>query len=651
MKKIYASLVCIAIGFAAFSQVPSKSTIQNPSDRYADWIEFSESNAPAFKPNQVFLLDETNKSTYSSSLKNVSKETDQLGFVHYRVQQTINNFPVENAEYVLHVKNARLMSQNGKWLKKISSTMATSASLPENTALNKALQFIGASSYKWQDAEEEAFIKADTKNPLATYYPKGSLVYYSGENDVLSSSMRLAYKFDIYASAPVSRKIVFVDAVNGTILGSRELLHETNATGTAVTAYSGTQTITSDLYNGSYRLREIGRGNGVETYNMKKGTSTARAVDFTDADNNWNNVNTTKDQYATDAHWGAEMTYDFYKNNFSRNSIDGNGFALKSYVHYSSNYFNAFWDGTKMVYGDGSSLDGFKPLTALDVCGHEITHGLTSFTAKLVYSYESGALNEGFSDIFGTSIEWYARPAKKDWLVGADFYTIRSMSNPNAYNQPDTYLGTKWYTSSSDNGGVHTNSGVLNFWYYLLTDGGNGTNDKGFVYSVTGLGMAKSQAIAFRALTVYLISTSKYADARTATIKAAQDLYGVGSNEETQTVNAWNAVGVGGGTAPAFASNNGATSRFSSFTDNSILSTSYSISPNPVFDIAYLQINSLTAGTQEITVLDQTGRIVLRKFVAYTKGMNNINIDLSTLPTSLYLIRIGREKTLTIFKK
>ena len=127
---------------------------------------------------------------------------------------------------------------------------------------------------------------------------------------------------------------------------------------------------------------------------MNQGTSYGNAVDFTDGDNFWNNTSNL-DNYATDAHWGAEMTYDYFFSMFNRNSIDGNGFALVSYVHYGNNYSNAFWDGQRMTYGDGNN----NPFTALDITGHEITHGLTNFTANLVYQNESGALNESFSDI------------------------------------------------------------------------------------------------------------------------------------------------------------------------------------------------------------------------------------------------------------
>lgn len=391
-------------------------------------------------------------------------------------------------------------------------------------------------------------------------------MYYSGEEDVIPAELRLAYKLDIYAQYPLSRQIVFVDAANGKILGKRELIHTTNATGTAITAYSGTQTITTDFTGSTYRLRETGRGNGINTYDMRlAGTNYNAAVDFTDADNTWNNVNANKDQYATDGHWGTEKTWDYYFTKFNRNSVDNAGFALNSYVHTNliafgyGNNINAFWDGSRMTYGDGGTSGSvtYTPLTALDVCGHEITHGVTERTSNLNYSNQSGAMNEGFSDIFGTAIEFYAKGASGNWNIGENIgAAFRNMSNPNQFSQPDTYLGTFWYTGTADNGGVHTNSGVLNFWFYLLSQGGSGTNDIGNAYSVTGLGIDKAAAIAYRTNTFYLISTSNYAAARTYAIQSAVDLYGSGSPEEIATTNAMYAVGIGAaysvcGTAPS----------------------------------------------------------------------------------------------------
>lgn len=367
---------------------------------------------------------------------------------------------------------------------------------------------------------EEAHLKLESGDQTATYFPKGELVYVASGNKFEASSYRLAYKFNIYAHKPLYRANVYVDINTGEIIRENLLIHHADTPGTAHTAYSGPQTIIADSFEGSYRLRDASRGDGIRTFDLNNGEDYGSAVDFIDTDNDWNNINPQQDEYATDGHWGAEMTYDYYFETYGRNSIDNEGFQLNSYVHYSFGFFNAFWDGERMTYGDGDGAPS-TPLTSMDIVGHEITHGLTSNTANLVYADESGALNESFSDIFGTAIEEYSKPGDWDWLLGAEIgVSFRSMSNPNLYACPDTYGGEMWI----DGADVHTNSGVQNHWYYLLTEGGAGTNDVGDVYSVTGLGIDDASAIAFRNLTVYLTPSSNYADARFYSIKAAEDL-------------------------------------------------------------------------------------------------------------------------------
>lgn len=542
MKKVF-TLFSVWMMFSMLVQ--AQEIQKGKTGMWPAFIKYG-ATAPAFNRSSPAIVDAAGKAASISNgmVKNIT--TDASGMQHYRYQQTFNGIAVENAVMLVHVQNGKIRSENGKWIKDFPASLKLRPALTASNALNKALQYVGAQTYKWQLPEEEAFIKREQNNNAASFYPTASLVYYSGERDVVPSALRLAYKFDIYAQQPLSRQLVFVDAATGEVLGKRELIHETNAIGTAQTAYSGTQTITTDFTGTNYRLRETGRGAGaaINTYNLQGGVNYGTATDFTDADNNWNNVNTAKDEYATDAHWGAEMTYDYYFQKFNRNSIDNAGMSLNSYVHYSTSYFNAFWDGSRMTYGDGDATNSNKPLTSLDVCGHEITHGVTERTSALVYSYESGAMNEAFSDIFGTAIEAFARPANTDWLIGGDFYTIRNMSNPNQFNHPDTYGGTFWYTGGGDNGGVHFNSGVLNFWFYLLTVGGSGVNDHNYSYTVSGIGMDKAAAIAYRLNTVYLTPTSEYYDARLLGIQAAEDLYGIGSNEAVQTANAFAAVGL-----------------------------------------------------------------------------------------------------------
>jgi len=466
-------------------------------------------------------------------------EKDELGYTHTRYSVTNNGIIINHKTIVAHCYKGKLISLNGDLfeVKNISSQFLIS----ESAALQKALNKVNAKKYKWENKVEEAHMRKALNKPEFTYYPKTTKVLFDNGKRFVS-----AYQFNIYAEEPLYYANVSVDAVSGKILGEDNLICTANATGTANTKYSGTQTITCDQNGPTYRLRETGRGLGVETYNLLNGTSYGAAVDFTNATTSW--TTTGFDQAATDAHWGAEVTYDYYKNIHNRNSIDNGGFKLLSYVHYSNAYNNAFWDGNRMTYGDGNGST-FTILTGLDVCGHEVSHGMCSNTGNLTYSYESGALNEGNSDIFGTLIENYGRPSNWDWKIGAEITPsgngIRNMQNPNAFSDPDTYMGTHWYSGSADNGGVHTNSGVYNFWFYLLSAGGTGTNDIASSYTVNSISMASAAKIAFRALTVYYIPTTNYANARILTIQAAKDLFGSCSNEVIQVTNAWYAVGVG----------------------------------------------------------------------------------------------------------
>jgi Zn-dependent metalloprotease len=493
-----------------------------------------ETNAEAFLNNTV-LTNNVKAKMYTSA-------KDDLGFTHSRYQLNYNNVPVHNTQVIVHSRDGKIVSLSGT-LNDLSIPV-NGIAISEQKALQTALKKVNAKKYKWEDKALETQLRKSFNNPDFSYSPKAEIIIYPKEN-----KSYYAYKFAIYADEPLYGANVIVDAQSGVILAEEQLIHTADVPATATTKYSSVQTLTVDNVSaGLYRLRETGRGLGIETYDLNTSTSTGAAVDYTNTSTAWTNT-TTIDQIGTDAHWGAEMTYDYYWNIHNRNSINNAGFKLISYADYGVGYQNAFWNGAYMTYGSGAS-GGF---VGLDICGHEITHGLTGMTAGLLYQSESGALNESYSDIMGQCIEWYAKPLSATWILGETTGGIRNMANPSSKGDPDTYGGIGWVntvgctpSSTNDQCGVHTNSGVSNFWFYLLSTGGTGINDLSTSYTVTGLGLINAARIAFRALTVYYGPSTNYASARNLSVQAAIDLFGPCSNEVYETKNAWYAVGVGG---------------------------------------------------------------------------------------------------------
>jgi Zn-dependent metalloprotease len=511
-------------------EVLFKKGIKNP--QYIKFNEGNEIGVDDFLP----WLSKNFKISDRISYKLLRSAKDDIGFVNYKYQQLFDNIPVYGAVFFTHAKNGKVLSFNGEFYSDI--IFENSITLGEEDALQFALNSVKSENYIWQFPEEEQWLKSYKNDPNATYYPKGSLAIVKKNNEFYYT-----YKFDIYSKKPLTRPDVFVDAQSGNVLMKNEKITSANATGTAATKYSGTKTITTDSYNGSYRLRETARGGttAIQTWDMNQGTNYGSAVDFTDTDNNWNTT-TNLDNAAYDAHWGSETTFDYFYTKFARNSLDNAGYTILSYVHYDNAYLNAFSDGQRFSYGDGSSQNGNNPLTCLEVVAHEMVHGLSGFEAGFGSSGEAPSLNEGFSDIFGTTIEFWAKPTTADWQMGEEInFVMRNIQDPSLTDNPDTYLGTNWDPGLES----HQNSTVLSHWYYLLCLGGAGANDNGNPYSVAGITMAKAEKIAYRTLTEYLTSNSDYYDARFYSIKATADLYGGCSAEVEAATDAWYAVGVG----------------------------------------------------------------------------------------------------------
>jgi Zn-dependent metalloprotease len=542
MKKLLLSIGTLLL-LSSVSQSQTAQRILNTSVQciydakgHLSFTSFNEKSNIRVSDTETILSDILGSKQYG--FKSISKELDALGFMHQKFAVFVDNLPVSDAVIIVHSKAGIIQSINGD-LSPIE-TLVNSTAISSQQAIPSALRYLNVTKLKADNKAEEAHMRQVLNQPDFSYTPKSELVIFRTEE-----AAHYAYKVAVYSETPLFNGYVFVDAENGKVLGKQSLICTIDVPATANTKYSGTQSFINDQFAGGYRLREAQRGLGIETYNLNNGSNYGNATDFVNATTNW--TTTGVDQAATDAHWGAEKTYDYFQLAHNRNSIDNNGFKLLSYVHYNTNFNNAFWDGQRMTYGDGNGST-FTILTALDVCGHEITHGLVQKTAGLNGggTGEADALNEAFADIFGTSIERYARPSNWNWKIGSDMTPngngIRNMQNPGLLNDPDTYLGTSW-----DNAGEpHNNAGPAIYWFYLMCQGGSGTNDLNNAFNVTGLGNVDAEKIAFRALTVYFTPGTTYNLARAYCIQAAKDLFGNCSTQAEQTGNAWYAVGVGG---------------------------------------------------------------------------------------------------------
>lgn len=496
---------------------------------------------------QYLALKETQNELVLSSSTHTKQET-----IIDRYTQYYKGIKVELGGYTVMSKGDIIGFITGNFYKE-NPTIPVVPSLAEAKALGNALVHIGAQKYMWEEAGMELALKTETRNADTSYYPKGHLVWIE---DLLSEQpdrkLHLAYAFNIYALQPLSREMVYVDAHTGKVLFANALLENTSGSGASL--YSGTVNFQGAHIGSTYSLHDSTRGGGINTYSYGGGPGSS-ILEVTGTGATW-----TADA-ALDAHWGAEKVFDYWQSVQGRNSIDNAGMPINGYTHYLTGYNNAYWDGSKMVYGDGSGIStgGFSSLVALDVCAHEIGHGICQFTAGLIYNKESGAMNEGFSDIWGAIVENYADPHETDavpksmWKVGEEISasSLRRMDNPNLKTQPDTYGGTYWYgvsscapSSGNDYCGVHTNSGVLNYWFYLVCQGGSGTNDIGNSFSVTGIGTTEGANIAYQTELV-LASNASFADCRTASINVAITLYGACSPEVEAVTRAWYAVGVG----------------------------------------------------------------------------------------------------------
>lgn len=561
------------------------------------------------------------KTLQASDLVNwnpVKFETDAYGMFHAKYQLSFDQFEIYGAEVYVHGHQNNIESMQGLFLFPDKS-FSTSHTLLQSEALAIAAKTYGINTLKDSLKVTEGFYLKGHEEKLLVYYGKNN-----------ASLPRMCWYVELHRDL-IHRDFVFVDANTGEILNTIDATCEANGPKTTtVNDYLGKPTfINTYEYGGTFYMLDASRPmfsasqstlpnspvGAIWTLDAKSTSAGGSLYQVSSNSNStWNNI-------AVSAHNNAQMCYAYYSNTHGRNSIDAAGGNIISVINVTeddgSGLDNAYWNGSFMAYGNGKNV--FKPLAAaLDVGGHEMTHGVVEKTANLEYQGQSGAMNESMADIFGAMID------RDDWKMGEDITktayfpsgALRDLSDPhngassgqNGY-QPRTM--SEFYTGSSDNGGVHTNSGIPNWAYYKIA---------------TSITKDKAERIYYRALSFYLTKTSQFLDLRFAVIKAATDLYGAGSAEVTAIKAAFDAVqiydpnpsgsGGGGGSGAGgtydLPANTGTEKVLSYDTDNSTAATLYisSTVPNNFSVLSSTNFNrkpSVTDNGVKVYFVDENG--------------------------------------------
>ena len=384
----------------------------------------------------------------------------------------------------------------------------------------------------------------------------------------------LAYRLKAWTGSDL--RWCFVDAKTGSLRLDLAALHSDAAVGLGRGVLNEPQKVSAQGQAGGFVLSDALRPPSLRTYDMAG--DLARTVDVLlgdvelsdsdlarDADNDWT------DGAAVDAHAYAGFVYDYYFKRHGRRGLDDADIGIRSLVHPARRgderfyderlvrlfYTNAFYAGNGlMVYGEGGLVsEGHEwdyVAGGLDVVGHELTHGVTDFSSRLIYRDEPGALNEAFSDIMGTSIEFFfqepgAGPLKADYLLGEDVIRpggLRSMADPLAYGDPDHVSKARFLGTDTDSGGVHTNSAIASQAFYLAVEGGRNRTSGRTVVGVGGDRREQIEKAFYRAFVFLLPPSANFRTARVATLQSARDLHGAGSDAERAIAEAWTAVGV-----------------------------------------------------------------------------------------------------------
>lgn len=583
MKSRIITIVFIALTFFSFGQYEKYINLVTPYLRDSIRSGFFYFKMPNnFQPGYLYSLYKQYAPDYDNDMVLIEHHTDSLaGMSHYDYQQTYKGIPVEGAGCIEHfTKNGVLNYINAKVADSINKN-----SKPKISGKQAVKQLISKLKYRnrklkfaWEDGAWEKQRKIDLDSSGATWYPNAKLIWaidtMKDVNLIIPGKrFTLAYKISITTILPDFEIFeYYVDANNGSILKYHSTSIDASGQDIQADVYSyGPQWLDARWKGGFVQKFELYAGDQTHKIHTKKFVASVPPTPWNGMPETryhagyWGNTYLSE----TSPHFYTTVTWDFFKDYFGRIGMDGSGALTRVEAEwkqsngvnvYNAQYMNISPSVNLIRFGySTTNYDyGFEP----SVVAHEFTHGITHYLSGLAYEHESGALNESFSDIFGTVVQaLMLEQTYTDWIIGNRIPNTntgeRSLKNPNQYGthwtgqfdnnnnpiydlgQPDKYNGIYWCScpGNVDDGGVHINSGVQNHWFYLLSEGSNSPQ-------IQGIGMLKAAQITYWALENSLISSSQYSDSKEATIEAAGVLFGNCSQEQKSTVKAWQAVGM-----------------------------------------------------------------------------------------------------------
>lgn len=632
----------LAFGFTSFLQGQNRNGTENsvkdlPQQTFSSSMGSFHANFSGRNISPNFLINHLGEwlgTDSDHSFQLVKESHDELGIKHSVYQHYYKGVKVLDDLILIHHKDDKLTYVNGEIITEINA--AANQQVTSEKIKSIILSDLNIDKVKLSGIEE-VFTKVNKG--------RTSEVYHTSKVEILSLKPSL------------QSFVYYIDNATQTIVKKISKVYHTDTPSLSSTYYKGDQALTVDSDNGQFRLKDNARNihtrNGT---NLNVDTINGGLINYTEYFNTVPNYTADATKPPVEVHWAMAKSYDYYMNRHNRNSYDGIGSKIDNFYNYDfgpSDGLNAAALDTNlyggivaMLYGNGS-FSGFSiwnPVVGLDVAGHEFSHLVIGRNGLggLTYQGESGAINEAIADMMGASIEFYSG-LNPNWTIGEGITKpsvvdanpspyMRNMSDPNNVQgvlispQPDTYGGAFWADPTNinvDHGGVHANSGVGNFWFYLLSVGGTGVNDIGNTYNVTGITIQKAERIIYRALTNYMTPNTTFMDALNSTKQAVTDLYGATSMEQQQNVNAWYAVGLG----------NGILSTNEAQTE---LNDQFTIYPNPVKNGMFTIKNNKNDASFEI--YDVSGRLI-KQTEKLNKGLNKVSIN--GIQKGVYILKIN----------